>query len=328
MRRGDELLRLTLGVTLGGHGSCSDTSYASRDPSRLVAREAADDSTALARGWRGRGRRALDRVRHRVSHRRAASPLHGSQDESRPERLYRPPQEARLPSPGLLARPEGRARGAGRASGAAGRAHPAPQRERALARPHSRAAGRRLPHRPPGAERQSDSSAARDRRSHSRQGARLARMRSRRSTRSRSTTFESGRPTSRTQDQGPFKPLRLRNLDIDATNIRNVASKDGVYPSDFRLEGAVFEAGRVSAKGRANFLASRIRPSAPTWSSTTSSSTTSSPSRAATTSSSTKGVLSAERHGRVSPRRPRRWRSPRPPSRTSAWTTSTPRGRR
>jgi hypothetical protein len=56
-------------------------------------------------------------------------------------------------------------------------------------------------------------------------------------------------------DQGPFKPLRIRNLDIDATNIRNVASKDGVYPSDFRLEGAVFESGRVSAKGRANFLA-------------------------------------------------------------------------
>jgi len=57
------------------------------------------------------------------------------------------------------------------------------------------------------------------------------------------------------QDQGPFKPLRLRNLDIDATNVRNVASKDGVYPSDFRVEGAVFEAGRVSAQGRANFLA-------------------------------------------------------------------------
>ena len=57
------------------------------------------------------------------------------------------------------------------------------------------------------------------------------------------------------QDQGPFKPLRLRNLDIDATNIRNVASKDGVYPSEFRLEAAVFEAGRVSAQGRANFLA-------------------------------------------------------------------------
>src|SRR5882724_2385520 len=56
-------------------------------------------------------------------------------------------------------------------------------------------------------------------------------------------------------DQGPFKPLRIRNLDIDATNIRNVASKDGVYPSDFRFEAAVFESGRVSAKGRANFLA-------------------------------------------------------------------------
>ena len=55
-------------------------------------------------------------------------------------------------------------------------------------------------------------------------------------------------------DQGPFKPLRVRNLDIDATNIRNVASTRGTYPSAFRLEAIVFESGRMSASGRANFL--------------------------------------------------------------------------
>ncbi len=56
-------------------------------------------------------------------------------------------------------------------------------------------------------------------------------------------------------DQGPFKPLRVRNLDIDATNIRNVASTDRTYPSAFRLEATVFESGRMSASGRADFLA-------------------------------------------------------------------------
>jgi uncharacterized protein DUF748 len=55
-------------------------------------------------------------------------------------------------------------------------------------------------------------------------------------------------------DQGPFKPLRVRNLDIDATNIRNVASTHRAYPSAFRLEATVFESGRMSANGRANFL--------------------------------------------------------------------------
>jgi hypothetical protein len=57
------------------------------------------------------------------------------------------------------------------------------------------------------------------------------------------------------QDQGPFKPLRLRNLDFVATNIRNVKSKDRVYPSEFKLEAAVFDSGHVRADGRADFLA-------------------------------------------------------------------------
>lgn len=57
------------------------------------------------------------------------------------------------------------------------------------------------------------------------------------------------------QDQGPFKPLRLRNLNFVATNIRNARSKDRVYPSEFKVEAAVFDSGRVRADGRADFLA-------------------------------------------------------------------------
>lgn len=56
-------------------------------------------------------------------------------------------------------------------------------------------------------------------------------------------------------DEGPFKPLRIRSLDIVANNIRNVRSPDRVYPSEFRLDGTVFESGRVSVDGRADFLA-------------------------------------------------------------------------
>ena len=57
------------------------------------------------------------------------------------------------------------------------------------------------------------------------------------------------------QDQGPYKPLRLRNLNFIATNIRNVKSKDQVYPSAFTMDAAVFDSGHVRADGRADFLA-------------------------------------------------------------------------
>lgn len=56
-------------------------------------------------------------------------------------------------------------------------------------------------------------------------------------------------------DEGPFKPLRVRSLNIVATNIRNVASGDRVYPSPVRVDGTVFEKGHMSADGRADFLA-------------------------------------------------------------------------
>jgi len=55
-------------------------------------------------------------------------------------------------------------------------------------------------------------------------------------------------------DQGPFKPLRIRELDLVATNIRNRPRKRP-YPSDVRFSALVFESGRLVADGQANFLA-------------------------------------------------------------------------
>ena len=55
-------------------------------------------------------------------------------------------------------------------------------------------------------------------------------------------------------DQGPFKPLRIRELELVATNIRNRPRKRP-YPSDVRFSALVFESGRLSADGQANFLA-------------------------------------------------------------------------
>jgi len=55
-------------------------------------------------------------------------------------------------------------------------------------------------------------------------------------------------------DNGPFKPLRVANLDLVATNIRNRSSKRP-YPSDVQFSAVVFDSGRLSADGQANFLA-------------------------------------------------------------------------
>ena len=57
------------------------------------------------------------------------------------------------------------------------------------------------------------------------------------------------------KDNGPFKPLRVQDLEIQASNIRNVHSEEGVYPSPMRLTARVFEGGSVSATGWADFLA-------------------------------------------------------------------------
>src|SRR5262249_2187312 len=55
-------------------------------------------------------------------------------------------------------------------------------------------------------------------------------------------------------DQGPFKPLHVRELELIATRIRNRPGKRP-YPSDVRFSAIVFDSGRVSADGQANFLA-------------------------------------------------------------------------
>jgi uncharacterized protein DUF748 len=57
------------------------------------------------------------------------------------------------------------------------------------------------------------------------------------------------------RDDGPFKPLRVQGLEVKASNIRNVHSEAGVYPSPLELTAHVFERGSVSAKGWADFLA-------------------------------------------------------------------------
>jgi hypothetical protein len=57
------------------------------------------------------------------------------------------------------------------------------------------------------------------------------------------------------QDRGPFKPLRVRDLRVEAFNIRNVHSEVGAYPSPMHLSARVFESGSITAVGWADFLA-------------------------------------------------------------------------
>jgi uncharacterized protein DUF748 len=56
-------------------------------------------------------------------------------------------------------------------------------------------------------------------------------------------------------DQGPFKPLHVSRVNLSAENIRNIASKEQVYPSPIHLEAVVFDAGSAWLDGRADFLA-------------------------------------------------------------------------
>ncbi|HZD41755.1 MAG TPA: DUF748 domain-containing protein, partial [Terriglobales bacterium] len=56
-------------------------------------------------------------------------------------------------------------------------------------------------------------------------------------------------------DQEPRRPLRLTKINFHAENIRNVRSKAGVYPSKIYLVGNVFDTGKVTLDGAADFLA-------------------------------------------------------------------------
>lgn len=56
-------------------------------------------------------------------------------------------------------------------------------------------------------------------------------------------------------DTDPEHPLELTDLDMEAENIRNIHSKDRVYPSPIRATARIFESGRGSIDGHADFLA-------------------------------------------------------------------------
>ena len=56
-------------------------------------------------------------------------------------------------------------------------------------------------------------------------------------------------------DRGPFRPLHVSRVNLSAENIRNIASRDKVYPSPVHLEALVFDSGSVWLDGRADFLA-------------------------------------------------------------------------
>ena len=53
----------------------------------------------------------------------------------------------------------------------------------------------------------------------------------------------------------PEQPLRIRDMNLYASNIRNVQSGDQDYPSEFWLKGTLFESGTIRLDGRADFLA-------------------------------------------------------------------------
>jgi hypothetical protein len=56
------------------------------------------------------------------------------------------------------------------------------------------------------------------------------------------------------RENSASKPLHVSQLNFRATNIRNVRSKPDEYPSDVHLDAVVFDKGRVTLDGRADFL--------------------------------------------------------------------------
>ncbi|WP_306591128.1 DUF748 domain-containing protein [Geothrix sp. 21YS21S-4] len=59
-------------------------------------------------------------------------------------------------------------------------------------------------------------------------------------------------------DKDPKNPLTLSHLELVANNIRNIHSADRDYPSPFHASGVVFDTGRASVDGHADFLAKPI----------------------------------------------------------------------
>lgn len=55
-------------------------------------------------------------------------------------------------------------------------------------------------------------------------------------------------------DSPNSKPLRLQAIQFRAENIRNIESADNVYPSEIKLDAQVFDTGRLTVEGKADFL--------------------------------------------------------------------------
>jgi hypothetical protein len=56
-------------------------------------------------------------------------------------------------------------------------------------------------------------------------------------------------------DEDPKRPFQISHLNASASNIRNIQSRDRVYPSTLHAEGVIFESGRGAVDGNADFLA-------------------------------------------------------------------------
>jgi Domain of Unknown Function (DUF748) len=55
-------------------------------------------------------------------------------------------------------------------------------------------------------------------------------------------------------DNDPQRPLKMEHLNLTADNIRNIRAPRDPFPSPVQIDATVFETGRVTIKGRANFL--------------------------------------------------------------------------
>jgi Domain of Unknown Function (DUF748) len=56
-------------------------------------------------------------------------------------------------------------------------------------------------------------------------------------------------------DEDPEKPLQISRWNFTASNIRNIRSEEGVYPSPVHTDGVIFGTGRGVVDGHADFLA-------------------------------------------------------------------------
>jgi hypothetical protein len=56
-------------------------------------------------------------------------------------------------------------------------------------------------------------------------------------------------------DDDPTQPIQVSLLNLDASNIRNIQAADREYPSPVHMSGVLFDKGRITVEGHADFLA-------------------------------------------------------------------------